>query len=47
MSPDRHLTTLQLAVMRSLWKRCEARVTEVHGDLAPSNGLAPTTVATA
>jgi BlaI family penicillinase repressor len=46
VSPDRHLTTLQLAVMRTLWKRGEARVNEVHGDLAETNGLAPTTVAT-
>ena len=46
MSPDRHLTALQLAVMRSLWRRGEARVNEVHGDLTDSNGLAPTTVAT-
>jgi predicted transcriptional regulator len=46
MSPDRHLTALQLAVMRSLWARGEARVSEVHGDLTDSNGLAPTTVAT-
>lgn len=46
MSPDRHLTALQLAVMRALWRRGEARVNEVHADLSTSNGLAPTTVAT-
>jgi len=46
VSPDRHLTTLQLAVMRALWKRGEARVNEVRGDLAETNSLAPTTVAT-
>ena len=46
MSTDRQLTPLQLAVMRSLWARGEARVAEVHADLAPTHGLATTTVAT-
>ena len=40
------LTRLQLAVMRSLWKRGEARVIDVHSDLAETHQLAPTTVAT-
>ena len=40
------LTPLQLSVMRSLWERKEASVTEVHADLASSHKLAPTTVAT-
>jgi predicted transcriptional regulator len=46
VSRDRHLTALQLAVMRVLWRRGEARVSEVHADLSASSGLAPTTVAT-
>jgi len=40
------LTPLQLSVMRSLWKRKEASVTDVHADLAGNHNLAPTTVAT-
>jgi BlaI family penicillinase repressor len=37
---------LQLAIMRVLWRRGEAAVSEVHEDLEPERGLAPTTVAT-
>ena len=37
---------LQLAVLKSLWHRETATVTDVHGDLQASLGLAPTTVAT-
>ena len=40
------LTPLQLSVMRSLWQRKEASVTEVHADLVASHQLVPTTVAT-
>jgi BlaI family penicillinase repressor len=40
------LGNLQLAIMRVLWLRGEAAVTDVHEDLEPERGLAPTTVAT-
>jgi BlaI family penicillinase repressor len=40
------LGKLQLAIMRVLWRRGEAAVSEVHEDLEPERGLAPTTVAT-
>ena len=40
------LTPLQLAVMRVLWRRGEARVGEVQGELAGERRLAATTVAT-
>ena len=40
------LTELQLAVLRSLWTRGEARVADVHADLSADRKLAPTTVAT-
>lgn len=44
---DKHrLGDLQLAIMRQLWRRGEASVTEVHGDLEEARGLAPTTIAT-
>ena len=49
MSPlpdDQRLTSLQLAVLRSLWERGEASVAEVHSDLCQKRDLAPTTVAT-
>jgi predicted transcriptional regulator len=46
MSQDHHLSDLQLAVMRVLWRRQEASVAQVHEDLEPERGLAPTTVAT-
>ncbi|HTQ79184.1 MAG TPA: BlaI/MecI/CopY family transcriptional regulator [Thermoanaerobaculia bacterium] len=41
-----HLGDLQLAIMRSLWRRGEATVAEVHEDLAAERGLALTTIAT-
>lgn len=41
-----HLGDLQLAIMRVLWDRGEATVSEVHETLEPERGLAPTTVAT-
>ena len=41
-----HLGDLQLAIMRSLWRREEATVAEVHEDLAAERGLALTTIAT-
>ena len=40
------LGDLQLAIMRELWSRGEATVTDVHGALRQTRGLAPTTVAT-
>jgi BlaI family penicillinase repressor len=40
------LGKLQLAIMRVLWRRREAAVTDVHEDLEAERGLAPTTVAT-
>ena len=40
------LGKLQLAILRVLWRRSEAAVSEVHADLLPSRGLAPTTIAT-
>ena len=46
MSARSKLTELQLAVLRSLWARGEARVTDVHADLSGERRLAPTTVAT-
>lgn len=46
MQKDNNISDLQLAVMRVLWRRGEAAVAEVHGDLEPERGLAPTTIAT-
>jgi len=46
MQKDNNISDLQLAVMRVLWTRGEAAVAEVHGDLEPERGLAPTTIAT-
>lgn len=40
------LTELQLAIMRVLWDRGEAAVSEVHAEALPERGLALTTVAT-
>jgi predicted transcriptional regulator len=40
------LGKLQLAIMRALWRRGEAAVTDVHEDLEAERGLAPTTIAT-
>jgi len=41
-----HLSELQLAVIRVLWKRGEASTADVVADLGAKRGLAPTTVAT-
>ncbi|MEM8713776.1 MAG: BlaI/MecI/CopY family transcriptional regulator, partial [Planctomycetota bacterium] len=46
LSDDQRLTSLQLAVLRSLWERSEASVADVHADLSEERDLAPTTVAT-
>ncbi len=40
------LGEVQLLIMRSLWSRDEATVSEVHEDLQSDRPLAPTTVAT-
>ena len=40
------LGKLQLAIMRVLWRRGEASVSDVHEELEAERGLAPTTVAT-
>ena len=40
------LGDLQLAIMRVLWERGDASVTEVHTALLEERGLAPTTIAT-
>ena len=40
------LGELQLAILRALWARGEATVTEVHAALQRERGLAPTTIAT-
>ena len=40
------LSDLQLAIMRCLWQHGEATSAQVHRDLEPERGLAPTTVAT-
>jgi BlaI family penicillinase repressor len=46
MTEKHRLGDLQLAIMRELWRRGEASVTEVHAALAEERGLAPTTIAT-
>ena len=46
MTPPLELSELQLAVMRVLWQRKKAAVSEVHEALEPERGLALTTVAT-
>jgi BlaI family penicillinase repressor len=46
MTQDHTLSDLQMAVMRVLWGRGEATVSEVHTSLQPERSLAPTTVAT-
>ena len=40
------LTELQLAIMRVLWDKGEAAVSDVHAEAQPERGLALTTVAT-
>ena len=46
MTEKHRLGDLQLAIMRELWRRGEASVTDVHAALAGERGLAPTTIAT-
>lgn len=46
MNEPIELTELQLDVMRVLWRRQGATTAEVHQELAPSRGLAFTTLAT-
>jgi predicted transcriptional regulator len=46
MTARHRLGDLQLAIMRELWRRGEAGVTDVHGALEEERGLAPTTIAT-
>src|ERR1051326_7907993 len=46
MSESHQLTDLQIAVMRVLWEKREATVTEIWEALRPERGLAQTTVAT-
>jgi predicted transcriptional regulator len=46
MDEQVHLSELQLAVMRSLWRRGDASVSDVAADLEAQRGLAHTTVAT-
>ena len=43
---DLSLGDLQLAILRVLWERGEAAVSEVHAALLAERGLAPTTIAT-
>ena len=40
------LGDLQHAIMQVLWRRGEATVSQVHAELLPERGLAPTTIAT-
>ena len=46
MTEQHQLTDLQVAIMRVLWDRGQATVSEIHEALLPERGLAPTTVAT-
>jgi predicted transcriptional regulator len=46
MSESHQLTDLQIAVMRVLWDKGEASVSEIWEALRPERGLAQTTVAT-
>ena len=46
MAEPHKLTDLQFAIMRVLWDRREATVSDIHEALLPDRGLAPTTVAT-
>jgi predicted transcriptional regulator len=46
MARAQQLSDLQIAILRSLWKRGEATVAEVQEDLLAERGLAHTTVAT-
>lgn len=44
--PKHQLTALQLSILRELWARAEATVTELWEALHGERGLAPTTLAT-
>lgn len=44
--PKHQLTTLQITILRELWRRGEATVTELWETLHGELGLAPTTLAT-
>ena len=46
MQDDKHLSELQMDIMRILWKTGEAGVSAVHEALQGARDLAPTTVAT-
>jgi BlaI family transcriptional regulator, penicillinase repressor len=46
MDTSHHLGDLQLAIMRVLWSRGEASVSDVHETLEAERGLALTTIAT-
>ncbi len=46
MSKTHKLGDLQLAIMRVLWSRAEASVSQVHQSLLAERGLATTTIAT-
>jgi len=46
MSKPKSPGDLQLAILRVLWRRREARVAEVHEALRPERALALTTIAT-
>ncbi len=46
MSETKYLSGLQIAIMRVLWARGEAAVTDVHAALQQERGLAATTIAT-
>ncbi len=46
MSDKHRLGDLQIAIMREIWRRGEASVTDVHAALEEERGLAPTTIAT-
>ncbi len=46
MTKSQQLGELQLAILRTLWARGEATVSEVHAALFQERGLAPTTIAT-
>jgi predicted transcriptional regulator len=46
MTEQHQLTDLQVAIMRVLWDRREATVSDIHEALLADRGLAPTTVAT-
>jgi BlaI family penicillinase repressor len=44
--PKHQLTTLQISILRELWARNEATVSELWESLHGERGLAPTTLAT-